>query len=188
MTLSWFLRVFCLFLVAGALKVPSILADENPQYFTNNSFQVHWQVPTGWIKNSHLENGLVGYVLPDLRAEAALKAFPLGAENAWTIGGLVESMAVAFYDGWEVIATRDASAKELENSGAQHQHRVLYRKKFLADDLSLERLLVLEHYFINHQKAYILTFSVPQPSWNNVKMDFQKMLDDFLIATKNKEV
>ncbi len=171
-------------LLATFLSVTAYAA--NLDSYDNERFDVHWQVPKGWIKNDKLSNGLVGYSMPASQAEAALKAFVMD-EASPSINGLVESMAVAFYDGWEVVATRSATSKELATSGAASQYRVLYRKKFLTEDFSVERLLVLEHYFLYKQNAYILTLAVPQKEWANLSSDLQSLLDHFCLGNRKNQ-
>ena len=174
-------------LIAASLHAAALetMPDENG--YQNTDMEVSWAMSSKWVKNTRQTHYLVQYDNVDFGAEAVLEAVNLDLTSPQTISEIVQARAVAYYDTWELVATRDASRAELMASGAENQAKVLYRKKYLKNGAFIEKLLVLEHYFIFHNRIYVITLSVPQQYWQNVSSDFELMLSNFCLGSIKNE-
>lgn len=150
-------------------------------HYENPAFGVHWQHPQGWVRNDESDGDLVRFQKPSHSASVALKAFATDPQLPIKMDELKAAMAAAYYDGWEIIATRDASETELLASGALEQARILYRKRLLQWDASDQRILLLEHYFLGHNYAFVITCQIPEHQWTEVSQELLEFLAGFSI-------
>ena len=159
--------LFCLFF-------SSSLAAKSTYY---KPFNINLDLSENWIPTASSKPYILAFTHRENIASINITKFAF--PSPVTINGFQESRRVSKYDNWIAVTQREGTVYESKSANVNDSYVSVFSKNILQKDLSIERKIIAEYYFLLEKSGYVLTFDTNRKNWQYVKNDIKKIKDSF---------
>lgn len=103
-------------------------------------------------------------------------------EAGAALNEIINRQKIAYFDGWENLIERPGSPLEISTSGVLNSYIAVYSQAILGSDLSVDKHIVAEYYYMQPGMLFILSFKTYMSNWRQLQPEIKSFVDSFWVG------